>query len=145
MSVETFFPLLGVGFLLVSWGLVILGRHLAERNRILAAQVLHKERTHTMPDDVALPQSAADLLSPAPPAASAMPPGHMLAWFRIVALCFGFLLLFGGVGIVIGFGAAHEEDLTAVSTIGWVPAPAGAGLLVFYRLSRGLAAEFTDR
>ncbi len=98
-----------------------------------------------MQNDVSLPQSAADLPSLSPPASPETPPGHVLAWFRIMALCFGFLLLFGGVGIVIGFGSSQEPELVQISAIGWIPALAGVGLLVFYRLSRGLETEFSDQ
>ncbi len=139
-----FFPLLGVSFFLASWGMVILARHLAEKNRILAREILHKERMNAMQNDVSLPQPA-DLPSLSPPTSPETPPGHVLAWFRIVALFFGFLLLFSGTGMVVGCSAAGDQELRDLSTLGFVPALAGVGLLIFYRLSRGLEREFTDR
>ncbi len=70
MGVEFFFPLLGVCSFLASWGMVMLGRHLAEKNRILAREILHKERMDAMQHDASPPQSATDLPSLSAPASA---------------------------------------------------------------------------
>ena len=140
MAHDFFFPLLAAVFALASWGLVILARHLNEKNRMRAREILHKERMLAMQNNVSLPEGSletSDLVQDR----STMSPAQALAWFRIVALCIGFFLLFGGIGMNFAFGVA--EDFASMWSIGWIPTMAGLGLLVFYRLSRDLASQFS--
>ncbi|MDX1382810.1 MAG: DUF6249 domain-containing protein, partial [Thermoanaerobaculia bacterium] len=137
MTQEFFFPLLVAAFVLAAWGLVIVGRHLRDSNRIRAREILHKERVLAMERDAPLPPLPEPLSFDE--RAGADMSGQVLVWFRIVALCIGFFLLFCGIGMTIAFSL--EESFEEVSTVGWIPTFAGIGLLLFYRLSRGLASE----
>ena len=63
-------------------------------------------------------------------------------WVRLIALCFGWFMLFGGLGIVGGFSLVMDRDMQDIWAVGFIPAMAGIGLLLFYYLSRNYGASF---
>lgn len=135
MYYEFYFPTLVACFVLACWGLVILGRHLRERNRLRAHELLQAERKPSMQNEAANPalSPAATLVTDPVRERS---PDELLAWVRIAALCLGLFLLFTGIGMLLAFRLI--PDFHEIEAVGFIPALSGVGLLLFVRLSRHL-------
>jgi hypothetical protein len=134
---EFFFPTLSVLFVLGCWGLVILGRHLREKNRLRAQEILLEKRIHAMKNGLSSDESPTLGLPLEPPPERS--PAEVVIWIRVAALCVGFFLLFAGLGMLVAFHLAY--DFKGIEAIGWIPTLAGVGLLLFSRLSRDLASQ----
>ena len=78
--------------------------------------------------------------APAPPRTQRSIKG--LLWVRLTGLCLGWFLLFTGIGMTAGFSLVMDDDIRDVWALGFIPAMAGIGLLLFYRLSRDYAERF---
>jgi len=124
-------PIFGALVVLSTWALILVGRHLRERNRIRELELTHKGRMEAMERGLTLP--AVGELSKG---STIVPENTEKAvyWLRTVSLAFGLLLLFAGIGMVVAFNVLPDfEDIWAV---GYIPAMAGVGLILFHILSR---------
>ena len=66
-------------------------------------------------------------------------------WVRLAALALGLTFLFGGVGVVPGLYFQSDPEARGAWALGLVPIFIGAGLLIFVRLSRGLADKINGQ
>ncbi|MEE8525076.1 MAG: hypothetical protein V3T72_14160 [Thermoanaerobaculia bacterium] len=130
----------GVVLILGLIALSILRKHLIEYKQLRLREILHQERLKAMETKMPLPELPVDdrqLL-----ASAAVPPRNgsalsAIMWVRLVSLCLGLFMFFGGVGMSVGYLASSASGLSRIWTLGFIPALAGIGLLLFYRLSRG--------
>jgi len=124
-------PIFGALVVLASWALILVGRHLRERNRLREIELAHRERIEAMERGLTPPPNPA---TPATPTIAPENPENAIYWFRTVTLACGSFLLFAGLGMVFAFNLLEEfEDIWAV---GFIPAMAGLGLVLFHLVSR---------
>ena len=65
-------------------------------------------------------------------------PSTYTNWFRLTTLGLGFLLMFGGVGMVVAFIIVPDPEMQKVWSIGLIPMMAGFGLVLFAIVSSKL-------
>lgn len=136
-----FFPMFwSLVLFLGCWGLILVGRSIKEKSRLKESEMAHRERIEAMQQGLPVPEA------PEVPVAAtgASIPISLLSIhrFRAVSLALGLLFVFTGIGMCLAFSVS--EDFREVWSIGIIPAMAGVGLLLFYRLSRDLAASIGD-
>ena len=102
--------------------------------------MVHRERIETMQQGLPVPE-APDVPTTVP-GASVRISRLSIHWFRAISLALGLLFLFTGIGMCLAFSI--REDFREVWSIGMIPAMAGIGLLLFYRLSRDLATSIGE-
>ncbi len=137
MQEQIFFPLLGVGAVLVAWALVVWGNYLRQKNQLHLRQIIHQQRLEAMEKGLPVPSdSLDDVLEPGREPRS---PAQAIAAYRMGALLVGLLFLFSGIGMMLAF--AGVEDMVEIWSIGLIPAMAGVGLLIFCRMIRNLPNE----
>ena len=134
MQEEFFFPLFGVGVVFVAWALVIWGNHLRQKNQLQAHQIMHQQRLEAM--EKGLPVTSDNLDELFAPRSEPRSPAQVIASYRMAALVVGLLFLFSGIGMILAF--ASVDDMREIWSIGLIPAMAGVGLLIFYRMIRNL-------
>ncbi len=127
----TFFLILVLG----SWGLTLVGRSLRDKKMLREREMIHQERMQAMQSGIEVAQQ-----SPTPVPSTSNPAAHA-RWFRMVSLGLGLFMLFVGIGMCIAFSIA--EDFEPLWPIGIIPALAGVGFLLFYRLSARLEENLT--
>ena len=128
-------------------GFGILRRYLHDQKGLRLREMVHQERMKAMEKDMTPPPldpEIEDALVTSKvadgPAGGGSAKGVL--WLRLMALCFGWFLLFGGVGMTFGFRYVEETDLSDIWSVGFIPAMAGIGLLLFYRLSADYSEKF---
>ena len=127
------------------FGATILRRHLREAKLLRLREISHRERMTAMERDLPVPDADANridsLLGEGEEAGTG--PGRMnrtsVHWIRLAALALGLTLLFGGAGAVPGIYFQSDPEIRGTWPFGLVPIFIGVGLLLFVRLSRGLA------
>ena len=122
------------------WGLILIGRYIKEKSRLKESDMVHRERIETMQQGLPVPE-APDVPTTIP-GASVRISRLSIHWFRAISLALGLLFLFTGIGMCLAFSI--REDFREVWSIGMIPAMAGSGLLLFYRLSRDLATSIGE-
>lgn len=138
-----------VGLILVLGliGFSILRKHLDDEKRLRLRQMIHEERMAAMEKEMEVPALDGEIErsllatgAPAPPRANGSIKG--LLWVRLTALCVGWFMLFAGIGMAFSFSLTVEDDVKNIWAVGFIPAMAGVGLLLFYHLSRDYADRF---
>lgn len=145
---EHFAPVvMGVVLILGLIGFSILRKHLADEKRLRLRQMIHQERMAAMDKEVQVPaldetieRSLLATASPAPPRTGASAKGVL--WLRLTSLCFGWFLLLTGLGIAGAFSLVMDRDMREIWAVGFIPAMAGIGLLLFYYLSSDYGERF---
>jgi hypothetical protein len=144
MERESVALIAGVILILGLIALSILRKHLLAHKQLRLREILHQERLKAMETEMPLPELPIDdhrlLAAGAGPARNG-PTLSAILWVRLVSLCLGLFLCFGGMGICLGFSASGDGEMSRIWTVGLIPALAGIGLLLFYRLSRGVGTE----
>jgi hypothetical protein len=132
--------LLATVFLFGWAGLVILAKHLRNRNRLRTREMIHKERMLAMEKGVPLGELPDHLSQAENGEGESYLPNIYGDWDRKIALGLGLVVLFGGIGTAIGFllipASLDPEKLRGLASMGLIPTLIGVGLLLYYRLSR---------
>ncbi len=124
-------------------GFGILTRYLRNRDKLRLREMAHRERV------LALEKGIAPTELPEPPVTDAWveEPWTTRAldagWDRRIALAIGLILLFGGVGIVVGLlaltqapGVGREgREVAALAPLGIIPVMTGLGLILYHRVT----------
>lgn len=122
-------PALFAGVAFAVWA-----RHLKETKRVAKREMLHRERMAALEQGVALPELAEGSPNTGQGA------GNGRGWVAQAALLAGLTLLFGGVGFVAAFyftpSTPETVGMRELAPMGFIPAFAGLGLLIFYVLDR---------
>ena len=126
------------------WGLLLIGRNIKEKSRRQEIELIYKERIEAMEKGLPVPDRPPESAIAQSLAASMAPrektePANGLLWIRTVSLALGLFFLFTGLGMCAGFLVL--EDYREIWAIGLIPAMAGAGFLIFYRLSSRLGPD----
>ena len=124
-----------VGGLIVAWGAIsALSTSGRSGRRMRVREMLHRERMAAIEKGLPLHDLPADLL---------VEPGddpRAAVNIERTALGAGLVLLLGGIGMVIGLLLVPETRETAgmndLASLGAIPMMVGAGLLLYYVLSR---------
>ena len=134
MSYEQVWIAIFVPGLLAAAALAVWARHLRESKRLAEREMVHRERMVALEKGAALPELLAGLRAPGEV------PGNGRAWVSQAALLAGLTLLFAGVGLFVGFTMVPDTPETAglhaMAPVGFIPAFAGLGLLLFYDFDR---------
>jgi hypothetical protein len=127
------------------FGARILRRHLREAKLLRLREISHKERVMAMERGLPVPNADAeriDSLLGEGEGADASPDrmsSKSVHWIRLVSLALGLTFLFGGVGAVPGLYLQSNPEASGAWPVSLIPIFIGTGLLIFVRLSRGLA------
>ena len=99
-------------------------------------QLEHRERLAALEKGLLTASQGDDDMTTAMTPADAH--ANRLMWFRLTTLGLGFLLLFGGVGLLVALLIVEDAELRKLWTLGLVPTMTGLGLIAFWLLSRSL-------
>ena len=141
------FWLASVILILGLFGAAILRRHLREAKLLRLREISHKERMMAMEHGLPAPNADADridsLLGEGEGAGTGPDRANSTSvhWIRLAALALGLTFLSGGVGVVPGLYFQSDPEARGTWPLGLVPIFIGTGLLIFVRLSRGLAEK----
>ncbi len=129
-----FIPMFWSLFLFLGcWGMVLVGRNIKAKTRLKESELIYRERIEAMQKGLTLP-SAPELHGLESAGAAAGPSTAPVDWFRMVSLALGLFFFFTGLGMCGAFLAV--EDFREIWSLGFIPAMAGIGFLLFYSLSR---------
>ena len=126
----------GSGFVLIFLLIVILGEHLRQKRKIKLREIQQTERIAAMEKGISLPEIDDDIFMEE----STMINGpeqyrRKMQWLRITLLSIGLFLVFGGLGMFLGFQFSSDSGFAEMATLGFIPIMAGIGLLLFYYLT----------
>lgn len=129
--------LYGMAFIFIFILLGILADSQRRKSKIARQELLQKERLFAMEKGLPLPDWDDAMLDEAGASVhSAETYKRRKEWFKLVTLCTGLILTFGGVGMVLAFRFSFDTSFRDIETIGAIPFMAGLGLLLFYFLTR---------
>lgn len=130
MKDEFFWSLLALAWVF-GWATIwYLRRRAVEQRALRLRELLHSERMAAIEKGVPLPEIPAD--DDVDPV-WLRPEAEQIrgVWLRRMALILGLLALFVGIGICAGFYWAPDRGFYGMWTIGFIPAMAGVGLLLY--------------
>lgn len=133
------------------YGAAILRRHLHRAKLLRLREILHQERMAAMERDLPAPEADAARIESllADDGGAGANPDRMgragVQWVRLAALGLGLTCLFGGAGMMPGFYFVPEPEASGLWPLGLIPILIGVGLLLFVRLSKGLAEKINGR
>jgi hypothetical protein len=130
-----FWPIFGTLFTFALLGLALLRNHLAASRRLQLRAIQKEERMAAIEAGLPLPEVEESMRGMGVTGGG----GNFqeqVRWLRFVALGLGYLMLFSGLGLFVGFEIIRDEGLRQMSAIGFIPALAGVGLLLFYWVTR---------
>ena len=130
MKGEFFWSLIALVWIF-GWATIwYLRRRAVEQRALKLRELLHSERMAAIEKGVPLPEIPSD--DDADPSWM-RPEAEQLrvAWLRRIALVLGLLALFVGLGMCAGFYWAPDRGFQGMWTIGFIPAMAGVGLLLY--------------
>ncbi len=122
--------------------LVILVNHLRAKQRLRLKEMAHNERMMAMEKGVPVTEIPGedDIETLAAGLGHGVDNTTTLRWIRYACLATGLVLVFFGIGWVAGFTAIPEtpqtRGMSELATLGLIPAFTGAGLLLFYSLTK---------
>lgn len=129
----------------------ILRRHLRQAKRLRLREILHQERMTAMERGLPVPDADTakiDSLLADGDGADGNPErmsGASVHWVRLTALALGLTCVFGGAGMMPGFYYVNDPEASGMWPLGLIPVLIGVGLLLFVRLSKGLAEQMNGR
>jgi O-antigen/teichoic acid export membrane protein len=127
----------GAAFVFIFILLGILAESQRQKRKLQRQELLQKERFMAIEKGLPMPEwDTAILDEDGAPVSSLEAYERRREWFRLVSLCIGLILLFGGIGMTIAFQLAPYGSWDDIETVGAIPAMAGVGLLLFHVLSR---------
>ena len=127
----------GALFVFIFILLGILAESQRQKRKLARQELLQKERFMAMEKGLPLPEWDAALLDDQGELLNnAEAQGRRREWFRLVTLCIGLLLAFGGIGMTVAFNLSSDRGFNDLGTIGAIPFMSGLGLLLFYYLTR---------
>lgn len=131
-------------------GAAILRRHLHEAKLLRLREIRHREKITAMERNLPVPDAddaGIDSLLAGDEGAGAnlhRSPSTNVHYVRLAALALGLTCFFGGAGAIPGLYLLSDPEVRGTWPLGLVPLFAGAGLLIFVRLSRGLAKNLHE-
>lgn len=128
--------LFGVTFTISFLLIVILGEHLRQKRKIKLREIQQKERVAAMEKGLTVPGLNDDIFSEENNIMGS--PEHYrnkMHWFRTSLLAIGLFLVFGGLGMYLGFRFSLDSEFVKMSSLGIIPFMSGLGLLLFYYLT----------
>lgn len=121
-----------ISFLLI----VILGEHLRQKRKIKLREIQQKERVAAMEKGLTIPGVDDDIFNEEREVISGPEQyKRKMQWFRINLLAIGLFLIFGGLGMFLGFHFSQDNEFVKMATLGIIPFMTGLGLLLFYYLT----------
>lgn len=136
MPHEFFWPVFGVLFILALLGMGMIGSHLSASRRMQLRAIQKEERMKAIEAGVPLPEVDEPIGAMTSFVESDEKFARRVEWLKMVSQALGFLLLFSGLGIYVGFTLVMDRELQEIAAIGFLPALAGIGLLLFYWVNR---------
>lgn len=138
MELILFLVLVIFGF--VGYG--ILKHYLLDQALVKRREMVHKERILAMEKGL----SIEDLQSPEEPLVlNSSSQEKTLAWVRLASLGIGLVLILGGVGICGAFYITEVAEVQEVWPLGLIPLLCGAGLLLFFLLSKSFKESLKSK
>lgn len=129
--------LFGMTFIFIFILLGILAESVRRKSKLARQELLQKERLFAMEKGLPLPEWGDAMLDDAGGAVSSeVAYKRRREWFKLVSLCIGLVLTFGGIGMMLAFHYSFDESFRDIETIGGIPFMSGLGLLLFYFLTR---------
>ncbi len=122
--------------------LVILVNHLRAKQRLRLKEMAHNERMMAMEKGVPVTEIPGedDIEMLAAGLGQGVDNTTTLRWIRYACLATGLVLVFFGIGWVVGFTAIpvtpQTRGMSELAMLGLIPAFTGAGLLLFYSLTK---------
>ena len=142
MSYEFYWVLFGL-VLIFGWaGLSIWAKYLRNQQRSRYREMVHKERMAAIDKGIPLGEipEGEEMDTIVAPERESTGNTQGVRWVRLGSLGFGLTLLFFGVGFFIAFNLVPNtpnlRDMQGISSLGFIPALSGLGLLTFYLLTR---------
>ena len=129
------------------FGAGILRRHLHRAKLLRLREIMHQERMAAMERGLPAPEADAAKIEAllADDGGAGTNPDRMgragVQWVRLAALALGLTCLFGGAGMMPGFYFVPDPEASGLWPLGLIPILIGVGLLLFVRLSSGLAEK----
>ncbi len=114
---------------------VLIKKSIDDKNKMKLREMAHQERLKALEQEVPLVEIDREELA-IWNGETSLRDGRALVWLRLSALCLGLASTLGGVGMMIAFRLADDNDLNNIWPVGFMPAMIGVGLLLFYALSR---------
>jgi len=140
MKDEFFWSLFALAWIF-GWAMIwYLRRNAVESRSLKLRELLHSERMAAIDKGVPLPEIPADDdVTPAwlRPEAERM----RAAWLQRMALILGLLALFTGIGMCVGFYWAPDRDFHIMWSLGFIPAMAGLGLVLYALIASKSGAD----
>jgi len=133
------------------FGAAILRRHLHQAKLLRLRESLPKERMAAMEHDLPVPEADStriESLLADGGGADRNPDrqsGAGVHWVRLAARGRGLTCLFGGAGVMPGFYFVNDPEASGMWPLGLIPVLIGVGLLLFVRLSKGLAQKMNGQ
>ncbi len=144
MSYEQVWFSILVATLALGAALAVWARHLREKKRLEVREMIHRERMAALEKGTTLADLPSDLAHEAGPG----PERDRFfdgRWVQRGALAAGFILVLGGLGMMVAFSALPStpelRDLTRMAPVGVIPILVGIGLLLFAWVDRRLFRE----
>lgn len=140
---QVWFSILVAAFAL-GCGLAIWARHLREKKRLEVREMIHDERMAALENGTALAELPADLARGDDTGAGGESSVNG-RWVQRSALAAGFILVLGGLGVMVALSALPStpelRDLTRMAPVGVIPILVGVGLLLYAWVDRRLFRE----
>lgn len=140
MRVEFFWAVV-VSLWIFGWVTVWLIRRRDEESRAMKLrELVHKERMTALDKGVPLPEIPVED-EPVPPWLRPETDRLRAIWLGRVALALGLLSFLGGLGMCAAFYWAPDRGFRDMWTLGFIPAMAGLGFLLYFVLTRAERGE----
>ena len=103
-----------ISFLLI----VILGEHLRQKRKIKLREIQQKERVAAMEKGLTIPGVDDDIFNEEREVISGPEQyKRKMQWFRINLLAIGLFLIFGGLGLFLGFHFSQDNEFVKMATL----------------------------
>ena len=128
----------GISTFIVLLVLGIWADHLRRKRKLAVQELVSKERLMAIEKGLPIPDWDAAMLTPANPD-SEESQSRRIRMFRFGSLCVGLVLIFAGLGMIVGFQFSGDPEFVKMASLGALPLMTGGGLILFYVLTRGAA------
>jgi FtsH-binding integral membrane protein len=136
MTQELMWAIVALSALLLILGAGLIGYSIQRTSRVKMRDLLHSERMAAMKKGISLPESDSEA---AWKSSASLRFTHMPA-LKIISLC-GVVLLFGGIGLIVGFRNSSYQILKELESLGYIPGFMGLGLTLYSVVLRFISSE----